>query len=69
MTRKQSSAAMSTLAAKYVNTTADEIFRSFNVVGIQPDGWFKINLETLAADIRKLAGSVLSQDETKGDAP
>ena len=50
---KQSSPEMSTLASKYIN--------------IQPgDMPNPLDMEQLCADLRSLAASVLSQDETKG---
>lgn len=49
--KKQSSARTSKLAAKYLRMTPAEMH--------------KLTLERLFADLRTLAASVLSQDETK----
>lgn len=56
---KQSSPALSTLAAKYVRMTDAGFYKHFVTLEPGPS-------KRLFRDIRKLAASVLSQDQTKG---
>jgi hypothetical protein len=58
MTRKQSSPELSSIAAKYVRMTNAKMFEI-----VAPDDAIRF-----FRDVRKLAASVLSQDETKGSA-
>lgn len=57
--KKESSAKVSSLAAKYVNLSYDELLDML-------ENWSDEEFESFVADIRSLAASVLSQDETKG---
>lgn len=59
MPNEQSSSRLSTIAAKYVNYSKATFWRIVN------DGETD-ELNQLYEDIKSLAGSVLTQDETKG---
>ena len=66
MTLKQSSPALSTLAAKYVRAHDRKLWTL--IVGLveHEDGIYSKGANAFFRDVRKLAASVLAQDERKG---
>jgi hypothetical protein len=66
MTRKQSSRELSSIAAKYVRMKNWDLWE--RAQGLMHGGGETKAAEAFFRDVRKLAASVLSQDETKGSA-